>query len=232
MSLALVALYFIRVAIYLSWLYLATEATNKASSKFTHIQHKPERKALFIGDSLTHGTGASSPSKSIAGLYSQDSPECSVYNESVNNITTKNLLEVIEEKMSRVGEVDTVILSVGSNDAIKFRSMKNIHKRLEEILDKLEPYSRDIYVFTPTKPGRSPALIKYLVYARLNKFRHIVESAANSRSRVYHIDMWGSGDAILAEPSKYFVSDSIHLSDAGQEFWYEELKKNLQVQIL
>lgn len=223
-----VALYLIRVAIYLIWLYLATEKTNESSGRFIKILDNPACTALFIGDSLTYGTGASTPDNSIAALYSQDHPKCSVYNESINKITTKKLLQIIDQKLNEFEEIDTVVLSIGSNDAIQFRSMADIQKRMTAVLGKLSRKAKAVYVFTPTKPGKSPVLIKSLVYRRLYNFRGIVESIASTKEDIYHIDMWQIGDEILKEPKKYFASDTLHLSDAGQEFWYRELKKNLQ----
>lgn len=219
---AFVIIYSIRLAIYFVWLYLATEKTIKKAKSFEHRTVNKSCNVLFIGDSLTFGAGASNPEKSIAGLFYRDNTSCDIHNPSVNKITTYELIDQLSKlKNSNFIYLNT-ILSIGGNDIIQFRSMRGIENRIKYIAAKLESTSKSVYILTPTKPGKSPLLIKLIVYRRIKKLRNIVRSLESKG--VHQVDMWEAGDKLLANPNKYFVKDTVHLSDAGQLEWYNQLK--------
>ena len=222
----LIVVYSIRVAVYLGWLYLETEETIKHSKKFEHKSSTSTHDVLFIGDSLTYGVGASIPEKSIAGLFHKENPNCNVSNKSVNKITTKGLLEQIEKYQEANRTYRYSVLSIGGNDIVQLRSMRGIKERIEHIISVLDSVSEDVYILTPTKPGKSPLIIKLLIYHRVKKLRQIVQSL--KITNVHHVDMWEPGDRLLANPKEYFVKDTLHLSDAGQRKWYEQLKKSME----
>lgn len=223
---AFIAVYTIRVAIYLVWLYFETEKTIKHARKFESKSSDSKCDVLFIGDSLTYGVGASSPDKSIAGLFESENQNCSVYNNSVNKITTYNLFNIMNEFDKTSTTYQIAVLSIGGNDIVQLRSMRGLEKRIKHIVNKLSAVSENVYIYTPTKPGRSPLLIKLIIYNRVKKLRTIVQSLESDN--VHHVDMWQEGDKLLENPKKYFVKDTLHLSDAGQFAWYEQLKKTIK----
>ncbi len=225
-AIALISLYAIRVSVYLLWLYLETEKTIKGARAFEHQSSKNAQNVLFIGDSLTFGVGASDPSKSIAGLFYAENPNFNVYNKSVNRSTTRDLLKQIEKSENPMPLANVCVLSIGGNDIVKFRSMRGIEGRVKHIVKVLDSTSEAVYIFTPTKPGRSPLIIKLIMFSRLKKLRNLIQSL--EIKNVHHVDMWESGDELLANPKKYFAKDTLHLSDAGQLAWYERLKKSME----
>jgi hypothetical protein len=101
--------------------------------------------------------------------------------------------------------------------------MRGIEERIRHIVKILESVSEKVYIFTPTKPGKSPLVIKWIIINRVKKLRRIIQSL-ESKS-VHHVDMWKAGDKLLAHPEKYFVKDTLHLSDEGQLAWYNQLRK-------
>lgn len=221
----LLGVYVLRIISYLVWLYVKTEQTIKSSEKFEHKSNVNSPKVLFIGDSLTFGAGASNANKTIAGLFHADNPDYTVINQSINKITTKDLVPKLSELINSQDKYEATVLSIGGNDIVQLRSMKNIEKRVEHIVGLLKSVSGAVYVFTPTKPGKSPLLIKLLIRSRVKRLRNIITSM--SGAKVHHIDMWDAGDELLAKPEKYFVEDTLHLSDEGQLAWYLQLKKEI-----
>ena len=220
---ALTVIYSIRVTIYLAWLYFQTEKTIKDCKLFEQKSSNRSYNAFFTGDSLTYGAGASDPNKSIAGLFYSDNPNFAVHNKSVNKITTRAMLSQMDGLRNSNTTYTYSVLSIGGNDIVQFRSMRGIEERIRDIVKILETVSENIYIFTPTKPGKSPLVIKWIVINRVKKLRRIVQSLESNS--VHHVDMWKAGDKLLAHPEKYFVKDTLHLSDEGQSAWYTQLRK-------
>jgi lysophospholipase L1-like esterase len=213
---------------YLLWLLIVNELSISRSKKYSRIIKNAEKNYLIIGDSLAFGVGA--PRKqSIAGLLAEQFPQSNIYNLGKNRAHTKKLAKNISQIMNDLPTINTTILSIGSNDAIRMKPLKKLNDKISYIVESIHKNTNgNVYIISPTKPGKSPRLLKFLARKRLAHLRAIFMSLESENIKV--VDLWPDSSILLSEPNKYFAADTLHFSAEGQKYVFTKLLKTMQTQ--
>lgn len=107
-----------------------TRLANKAKP-FERALESPEIRILVIGDSTGLGTGASSPSKSLAGRLAERYPEASIQNESDNGAKLKDIQNQLADTED---QFDLLFIHGGGNDVIRNTKKDQFEIQLNTLL--------------------------------------------------------------------------------------------------
>jgi len=167
---------------------------------------RPERKWLFLGDSITQGMTVSSPSLSYAARTAR-ALECDWQNIAVGGAVMRQ--EVGE--MALALEWDNVSIAYGVNDFAQNIPIEQLVDNTKGLLHALTSRKdSEIFLITPVPwVGRTEPNTLGL---HLEEYRKAIADTASSFSSVTVIN----GLEILPDDSKYFV-DNIHPNDDGMK---------------
>lgn len=186
----------------------------------------PKYKVLIIGDSTGVGTGADNPALTLAGRIGTDYPDADITNVSRNGLRTDQLNTKLSGLDSRY---DLVILHVGGNDIIRFKSLGNSANNIEKAVSSLSKKSQKVAVFTTGNMGESeffPFLTRPIFYLRSRSLRDKTTELIGNHRNVYYVDLFGYPKQLKSVNG--YAKDKLHLSDSGYSLWYEALVDTLK----
>jgi len=164
----------------------------------------PDQSAIFIGDSLTQGLSTASISRNPT-------------NFGIGGQTSGELLDSIPSYNS-LARARTIYLQIGINDILEQR-FEGLPERLKVIADRL-PSDAEL-IWTNIMPAAVDVVQQQAILAANEQ----IKASCAKRARCRYVDSWqfmadANGQAI----SKYFLSDGIHLSQAGYGKWIAALR--------
>lgn len=175
---------------------------------------KPEKRYLFLGDSIMQGMTVPLPSQVYADRLARERG-ADYWNLSVAGMTAFGVLGEFAAKY----EWETLFLCFGVNDFNTRRPIPEFTADLERILEAVK--GRDIVLISPIhQPGSGPVNGRGDAF---QDFREAVRSLAECRSNVRFVD----GTKLLPDEGRWFV-DGIHPNEAGEDLLYQHLTKELQ----
>ena len=175
---------------------------------------KPEKKFLFLGDSIMQGMTVASPAQVYADRLAR-TQNADYYNLSVGGMTAFRELGAFAAEYVW----DTLFLCFGVNDFNSGRPVPEFSGEMAGILDAVKGRGGIVLISPIHQPGRNAVNGNGDSF---QAFRDAVRSLAESRPGVRFID----GTKLLPHDTVWFV-DGIHPNDAGEDLLFQNLQKEL-----
>lgn len=175
------------------------------------------RSMLVLGDSTAVGVGAE-PEISVAGRLS-NLFDASVENHANIGATTDDVGGQL--KRAERERYDFILIQVGANDIIHFRSLRSAEESLRAILDRTRPLSSRVILLTGGRIGDAPFfphVARPIMNWRTAALRERFMRVADEYDVVY-VDIFSRTDHFKQNIKKYYSEDLLHLSDEGYGFW-------------
>ena len=199
------------------------------SEKFENITQDLSTTLLVLGDSTAAGVGTLTSADSVAGRLSTYMGATYTENLSENGAYATDIQEQLDQ--ASLEKYDTVLIQVGANDVIWFRSLNDAVHEIDFTVTRLRDYTDRVIVMSAGNIGGAPVfpLPLWPIYtwrsSQLNDaFEDIVE-----RRGAYYIDLYvpPSQDPFVQQPGVYLSPDKLHPSSKGYGLWFEKLKQEV-----
>jgi len=188
-----------------------------------YTQENGTRSLLVLGDSTAVGTGARTPHESLAGRLGV-ALNASVENYAENGAITADMKGQLAG--TRREHYDCILIQVGANDVIQFRSLAVAESELHAVLESAAQKSAHLIVLTAGKIGNAPLfprLIAPILTMRARALRSRFMHTASSCGALY-IDLYNVPDPFAEDPDRYYAPDGLHLTGDGYGFWFDQTK--------
>jgi lysophospholipase L1-like esterase len=181
---------------------------------------------LMVGDSTVVGTGASSPSTSLAGLISRDHPQLKIVNHAKDGARFADIAQQLETAGSE--RFDVVMILGGGNDVIRFTGEEVLAYEVERAVALAHSRAGVVVLMPSGNVGSAPFFYppwSWLMTARSRQLHRMVREAASSHGALYvNLFKEKADDPFAQRPDELNAKDGLHPSDAGYRLWYDELK--------
>jgi len=169
---------------------------------------------IFIGDSLIQGLAVSAITES--GV-----------NFGIGNDTTKGVLQRLS-KYDSINWANAIVLSIGLND-FKYRKIDQAIENYRTILDGISSTKPIIIsAILPVDESVQP----HFNNTAIKVFNHQLAEITKEYSNVSYLDVGRHLSTAGGLLKKYHIGDGIHLNQAGNRLWIEQLKKCLNKKLI
>ena len=185
-----------------------------------------KRTMLVLGDSTAVGVGTS-PDFSLAGLMSAYF-STSVENYAQSGAITEDLGGQVYQAENQ--HYDLILIQIGANDIIHFRSLTAAAFELEQMLPILKRRSDRILLLTAGDVGNAkifPWPLNLIISARTRDLRERFIAVAKKENVVY-VDIYARPDIFSSDPKRYYAPDMLHLSADGYGYWFSIVKEYVE----
>lgn len=187
-----------------------------------------ENTVLVLGDSTAVGIGADRPEESVAGRVSSFVMADSLENYAVSGAVTNDLNE--QRKNALLSRYRLVLIQIGGNDIIRFKSSESAGEQLREAIQNL-PESEKVVVISAGDVGGA-TLFPWPVrpfHTRLNNEYHKTFAKVAAEEGVTYVNFGNSPATkqINEKPEVYLAADGLHPSSEGYRLWFEEIQSSL-----
>ena len=191
-----------------------------------------------VGDSLVRGCGASSPLNSLSGR---------IYTQLGGNVRTHGLIGLTMDNFSMLkpaiekpavekpaiekSQYDAIILSLGGNDILQYKPLRNVEQNIINICEYLKDKAKHIvWIFPGALMGKVPILKRPLSFLRkvISSRAQLVENILRTVISKYKNIHFVSYSDINIDPKTFFFQDGLHPSDKGYEQSAELVLDTLQ----
>ena len=182
---------------------------------------------VALGDSTGAGIGAKDGGY-VARLHKrivESRPDSKLVNLCVSGATTE---DVVRGQLQRgvAAKPDLVTLGIGINDIGHGLTLEQFSKNYEEILSTLKQETGAAIVVTNlpdiSSAPRIPGSMRAHYQQQIAQYSRRLEEIA-ARRGVTIFDVYAITTRELASHPEYFSLDGFHPSDAGYEFWAQEM---------
>jgi acyl-CoA thioesterase I len=182
---------------------------------------------VALGDSTGAGIGARDGGY-VARLHKrivERRPDSKLVNLCVSGATTEDVLRGQLER-GVAANPDLVTLGIGINDIGHGLTLEQFSKNYEEILSTLKQKTRAAIIVTNlpdiSSAPRIPGSMRAHYQQQIAQYSRTLEEIAR-RHGVTIFDVYAITTRELASHPEYFSADGFHPSDAGYEYWAEEM---------
>lgn len=193
------------------------------------IQQRPSHpiaRLLIVGDSTGVGTGASTPEHSLAGWLAQMQPNLWLENRACDGAGFRDLPAQLDSGPADAPRFDLVLILAGANDVIRLRSLRDLRRDIERVLQRAGDLAPQVIVMPSGNVGNAPLFftpLSWLMSWRARILHRQIRSAA-ARHRATYVNLFKSHshDPFVQRPH-LLSGDGLHPSDAGYAAWFGEL---------
>ena len=183
---------------------------------------------MALGDSTGAGYGAREAGGYVDRLYQRlrrERPGARLNNLCVNGATSADVLR--RQVPAAVGgaQASLVTLQVGVNDLSRQVSLAEFARGYDAIVKALVATGAAVVVSNLPDVSLAPVVPPFLrpeISARIEAFNKEIAAVAH-RHRAILVDMHRPSRAVLPHRPDLFSSDGFHPSDAGYEFWTDQM---------
>lgn len=224
-ALAILSIYLAIEYLHTSYLIRIGEGLAAAAVPFSRTTTSSQR-ILIIGDSTAVGTGASSPETSLAGLLGGHYPQARIENLGVNGSKIHDLITRFTSVENE--RYDLIEIHIGGNDIVRFTELTKVEQDVKTVLSQARKLSNNVVLVTSGNVGTSlllPTPSRLLFTKRTRSVREIFIRVAKEQD-VSYVDLFHEAkeDPFAKDPSKYYAKDFFHPSDAGYQFWFDQIR--------
>lgn len=195
-----------------------------AASFSIEPQHARAR-LLVIGDSTGVGTGASSPSGSLAGQLSKRSPTLAIDNMARNGARFADLLEQLDAAPGQ--RYDAILIMAGGNDVLQLTGESTLRADIDRVALRAKTMAPLVVIMPAGNVGNAPfffAPLDWLMTSRSKVLHAVVRDEAALRGLAYvNLYKARADDPFATEPERFNAPDGLHPSDDGYALWLAEL---------
>ncbi len=136
-------------------------------------------------------------------------------------------LDVVEDQLPQAleGQWNVAIVSVGSNDIMRFVPVWRFEQRLDHIVARLQEVADEVILFGVGDLGSIPRLVFPLdrIASGAGHIADLVHRRVAARRGVAKIDQWRLTTAAFNSGIHMFAPDLFHPSPAGHRAWADAL---------
>ena len=183
----------------------------------------PSLRLLVLGDSTVTAPGLDDPDDSWPRLIARhlaDRFSVELVSHAEGGAKSRDVLHLQLPRACRE-EWDVTILSVGSNDVLRFIPVWRFAARLDAIVERLQACSKEVILFGVGDIGSIPRL-PYPADRLAAGAGHVadwVHRRTASRFGVEKIDQWRLTTAAFNSGLHMFSPDQFHPSEIGHQAW-------------
>ena len=208
-----------------AWRIKQSAELARQSEPFQATPANPGASLLVVGDSTAVGTGASSPTQSLAGLIAREHPQLKIVNRAGDGAKYEDIARQLE---GAAGErFDAILVLGGGNDVIRLTPYAALEENIARVAALARTQAR-LVVFLPSgNVGSAPFFFppwSWLMTQRSQTLHRFVKEIAADNGALY-VNLYKdkSGDPFAQRPDELNASDGLHPSDAGYRLWFAEL---------
>lgn len=204
--------------------------TALAHAAVRYEQSGEEPRILVIGDSTAVGTGASTSSKSVAGLVGGLYPKAMIRNRGINGAKVADAIKQLRDESEK--NWDVVIIHIGGNDTLRFTDLNTLRADFRELLALAKTYGKEVIHISTGSLGTAKLLpwsTRWIFTLRTRQTRSIfLEEGA--QASIHSIDLFRepSNDPFAQEPETYYAADLFHPGDRGYADWFVKIRPVLE----
>ena len=177
---------------------------------------------LIVGDSTGVGTGATSPTHSLAGLIGRAHPQLLIENRSEDGAKFADVARQLEAG----GRFDIVLVQAGGNDVIRLRDLDGMRADIDRVVSLARQRASLVILMPAGNVGNAPfffAPVSWSMTSRSRAMHGLVrDAAAHSGATYVNLFHERADDPFVIDPSLN-ARDGLHPSDAGYRVWLREL---------
>lgn len=198
------------------------------SSKAFSVHPKNASKRLLIaGDSTGVGTGASDPSRSLAGRISREFPFLEIENVSEDGAGAPDICKQILSAGD--GPFDVVLISAGEDDVLFLADPDTLRSSVLQVIHLASRKAPCVILLGTENIGLKPAFfppIDRFYTARSRKTRDMLILVSRETGTEY-VDPFREkeADPFPEDPKRCYAGDLLHPGNEGYARLYEDLKK-------
>jgi len=203
-----------------------------STTKFENISSDLSKTILVMGDSTAYGTGAKSSENSIAGRIFKYTNATYLENISANGARINDLQAQLNAK--KLESYNLILILIGGNDIIRFKSSKTAEKEFQEFLSQLLKYAKydRLIIASAGNVGSTQIFPKVLnpFYENLNlQYHAMFEKVVGNLPNAVYVNFYEKkeNDLFFLQPKIYLAPDGLHPSDEGYKLWAEKIIKAL-----
>lgn len=182
----------------------------------------PTRRLLIVGDSTAVGTGASSPSRSLAGLIAERHPTWLIDNRARDGAKFAELVG----QLAGAEAYDIVLIQAGGNDVIRLSDMGKLSATIDQVSAAAGRRAKQVVWMPAGNVGNAPfffAPVSWWMTSRSRELHRMIQRTAERDGAVYvRLFKERANDPFVLQPSLN-ARDGLHPSDAGYRVWLDEL---------
>jgi len=223
--LLLITVYAGAVALYMH--SLIAESTGLVAASHPYQQKGlGHPRILVLGDSTAVGTGTKDNKGSTAGRFGQDFPDAEIINLSINGLKAAELDSDFPSFPE--GSFDLVLLQIGANDILQRTPLPKFSASLRSIFSKANAAGDKVVALHSGNVGLAPffrwPLSSYFRAKSLEMRETYLAIAAEHD--VTYVDLFreAKDDVFLTDIPTYYAADRLHLTEAGYDDWYRQIR--------
>lgn len=208
--------------------FRVSQSLVQRAEPFTRTGETASTTLLVLGDSTAVGVGADRPEDTLGARLATAIDAEYVENQARSGAVTADLDAQIDGA-SRT-QYDYVLVQIGANDIIRFRSADTVARQLAAALAQL-PEHDHLIVLTAGNVGAAPFFPSFMgpFYTKRNKeyqeqFALVVREAGGTYVDLYEPP---DEDVFAQQPDVYLAADGLHPSSKGYERWFEAVAAHL-----
>jgi len=185
---------------------------------------EPALRLLVVGDSTAVGTGASSPSASLAGLLAAQFPRLLIENRASDGATFSGLAA----QLAGDKPYDMVLVQAGGNDVIRLRDMDAVARDIERVTALARQRAPFVVLMPAGNVGNAPFFFPPMSWWMTQRARqlHAHVQASAARSGAVYVSLFEERENDpFARQRDLNAKDGLHPSDAGYRVWLDQLMR-------
>jgi len=185
---------------------------------------EPALRLLVVGDSTAVGTGASSPSASLAGLLAAQFPRLLIENRASDGATFSGLVA----QLAGDKPYDMVLVQAGGNDVIRLRDMDAVARDIERVTALARQRAPFVVLMPAGNVGNAPFFFPPMSWWMTQRARqlHAHVQASAARSGAVYVSLFEERENDpFARQRDLNAKDGLHPSDAGYRVWLDQLMR-------
>jgi len=183
---------------------------------------EPALRLLVVGDSTAVGTGASSPSASLAGLLAARFPGLLIENRGSDGASFAD----VATQLAGDKPFDMVLVQAGGNDIIRLRDMDAVGRDIERVTALARQHAPLVVLMPAGNVGNAPFFFPPLSWWMTLRSRqlHAHAQASAARAGAVYVSLFEErANDPFALHRGLNAKDGLHPSDAGYRVWMDQL---------
>lgn len=205
-------------------LLITSESLVRGAVPFERVEGNPA--ILILGDSLGVGVGTAKPEESIAGRVGAAYPEYAIENHAVSGARIGDL--PAQFAFAQRTEYAFVLIHIGANDIIRFRSAEDAAAELTKYLIEAKKLSPHVVFLTAGDVGRTQFFPWFMnpYYHRATLRYHAEFERIASETGTTYVSLYQpvEEDLFTQDPKQYYTADMLHPSSEGYALWFERVR--------
>lgn len=202
-----------------------SQSAEMARQSEPHQQRPPGAtlRLLVVGDSTAVGTGATSPSGSVAGLLGAQQPRWWIENRGRDGA---RFADVRDQLAANAERFDIVLVQAGGNDVIRLSNAESLRRSIDAVASLARERAPLVLLMPSGNVGNAPFFfppMNWWMTHRSRELHAMVREAAVRRGAVYVNLFKERRDDPFVKDKALNARDGLHPSDAGYRAWHAEL---------